>query len=174
MGTETIITTERLALRELTLDDLDALRAALDNESTRVHYPYTFDEARVRWWIERSLERYRTFGFGLWAVTLRETGELIGDCGLTMQNIHGVIRPEVGYHIHSARWRQGYATEAARAVRAWAFEHTPFRRVYSYMRKANVASSATARASGMRLVDEYIDDEGMLTVVYAIDRAEAD
>lgn len=53
------------------------------------HYPYTFDEARVRGWISCNIERYRIFGFGLWAVCLKETGEMIGDCGLTMQVIHG-------------------------------------------------------------------------------------
>ena len=47
------------------------------------HYPYIFDEGRVRNWIVRNIERYKTFGFGLWAVCLKETGELIGDCGLT-------------------------------------------------------------------------------------------
>lgn len=53
------------------------------------HYPYTFDENRVRNWITKNIERYSIFGFGLWAVVLKETDELIGDCGLTMQNIKG-------------------------------------------------------------------------------------
>ena len=50
-------------------------------------------------WIERNVNRYRKDGFGLWAVCLKDTGELIGDCGLTLQNIHGEILPEIGYHI---------------------------------------------------------------------------
>ena len=64
------------------------------------HYPYTFDERRVRGWISKNIERYRDFGFGLWAVVLKETGGMIGDCGITMQFINGRIKPEIGYHLH--------------------------------------------------------------------------
>lgn len=126
----------------------------------------------MRGWIERNLERYRTLGFGLWAVCLRETGEMIGDCGLTIQSINGAFLPEIGYHIAKKHQRRGYGSEAARAVRDWTFEHKPFRRVYSYMKKANLASSATARANGMKLLDEFTDAEGEQTVVYGIRREE--
>ena len=77
--------TERLFLREMTREDFDALYVVLGDSDVMQHYPYTFDEARVRRWIERNLERCRILGFGLWAVCLRETGEMIGDCGLTIQ-----------------------------------------------------------------------------------------
>lgn len=53
------------------------------------------------------------------AVCLKETGELIGDCGLTMQNIGGVIKPEIGYHICKDMQRKGFAKEAASSVRDW-------------------------------------------------------
>ena len=94
--------TERLFLREMTPDDRDALYAALADPDITRHYPYTLDEARVRNWINKNRERYRVFGFGLWAVCLKATGEMIGDCGLTMQNINGAILPEIGYHIAKA------------------------------------------------------------------------
>ena len=61
-----------------------ALYKVLADSDIMQHYPYTFDEVRVRNWIERNIERYRVFGFGLWAVCLKETDEMIGDCGLTM------------------------------------------------------------------------------------------
>lgn len=136
------------------------------------HYPYTFDEARVRNWICKNMERYRVFGFGLWAVCLRSTAGMIGDCGLTMQNINGAILPEIGYHIARAHQHQGYAAEAARAVRDWCFTHTPFGMVCSYMKKTNIPSAATARANGMTLMEAFVDGEGEQTVVYGISRAE--
>lgn len=125
--------TERLFLREMEEGDYDALYAVLADSDIMQHYPYTFDEKRVRNWITRSIERYKIFGFGLWAVCLKETGEMIGDCGMTMQNIGGVIKPEIGYHIRGDMQRKGYAREAAAAVRDWAFENTPFRTLYSYI-----------------------------------------
>lgn len=164
--------TERLLLRELTDADFEALYTVLADSDIMQHYPYTFDDARVRNWITRNRERYSVFGFGLWAVVLKETGEMIGDCGLTLQNINGTIKPEIGYHIARKHQRKGYAKEAARACRDWSFENTPFNILYSYMKVSNVASSATAMANGMRKVDEFTDEENETTVVYAIAREE--
>lgn len=138
------IETPRLFLREMAPEDYDALYAVLANSDIMRHYPYTFDEARVRRWIDKNMERCRVFGFGLWAVCLKATGGMIGDCGLTMQNINGTILPELGYHIAKAHQRQGYGTEAARAV----------------------------RANGMRLLGAFTDGEGERSVVYGIGRTE--
>src|SRR5574344_2631804 len=111
--------TERLILREMNKNDFDALYKVLADSDIMQHYPYTFDKNRVARWIDKNIERYKIFGFGLWAVCLKNTGEMIGDCGLTMQNINGVIKPEIGYHINGRFQRRGYAKEAARACIAW-------------------------------------------------------
>lgn len=164
--------TERLLLREMTEEDFDALYRVLSDSDIMQHYPYTFDEARVRGWIQRNRERYQVFGFGLWAVCLKETGEMIGDCGLTMQMINGQIKPEIGYHIRGDQQRKGYAKEAAAAVRDWTFRNTPFQVIYSYMKYTNEPSARTAMAYGCRLVDEFADDENEITKVFAISREE--
>ena len=163
---------ERLILREMIPADFDALYAVLADSDIMQHYPYTFDEERVRGWIARNIERYKIFGFGLWAVVLKETGEMIGDCGLTMQLINGQIKPEIGYHIRKDCQRKGYGSEAAKACRDWAFENTPFNMIFSYMKYTNVASYSTAIASGMRQVDEFEDEVNTITKVYAITREE--
>ena len=136
------------------------------------HYLHAFDEEEVGQWIARNIERYQVFGFELWAVVLMETGELIGDCGITMQNIGGFIRPEIGYHINRRYQCRGYAKEAARACRDYAFENTPFNILYSYMRRENTASAATALANGMHMVEEYRSLEGESILVNAITRQE--
>lgn len=167
-----VLETERLRLREMTMDDFDALYAVLADPEIMQHYPYAFDEGKVRGWIRRNMDRYRTFGFGLWAVCLKESGEMIGDCGLTMQTIGGIIRPEIGYHIRRDMQRKGYAAEAASAVRDWTFEHTPFREIYSYMKYTNEPSARTAQAWGCRQVDEYEDEVNIRTKVFMVSREE--
>lgn len=167
-----IIKTDRLILRELNEDDFSALYEVLADSDIMKHYPYTFDETRVKNWIYKNIERYRIFGFGLWAVVLKETGEMIGDCGITMQDIDGFIRPEIGYHINKRFQRRGFAKEAAQKCRDWAFGNTPFNVIYSYMKKENTASSAVAAANGMKKVHEFTDSEGETTAVYAISRDE--
>ena len=165
-----LIETERLLLREMTEEDFSALYKVLADSDIMKHYPYTFDEIRVRNWIQRNIERYRIFGFGLLAVCLKATGEMIGDCGLTMQLIDGEIKPEIGYHIRADKQRNGYAKEAAIAVRDWTFNNTPFQIVYSYMKYTNEPSVKTAISYGCKQVDEYKDDENEITKVFAISR----
>ena len=89
-----MIETERLILREYKTDDFDALYEIMSDVETMQHYPAPFDEARTRRWIEWNLENYARYGFGLWAIVLKETGKFIGDCGITIQNIDGEKLPE--------------------------------------------------------------------------------
>ncbi len=166
------IETERLFLREMTEDDFSALYRVLADAEIMRHYPYIFDEARVKGWIARNIERYRVFGFGLWAVCRKDTGEMIGDCGLTMQVIDGQIKPEIGYHIRRDCQRVGYAKEAASAVRDWTFLNTPFNIVYSYMKYTNEPSAKTAVSCGCRFIEEFADETNEITKVYAISREE--
>lgn len=166
------IETERLILREMNRNDYDALYAVLADSDIMKHYPYSFDEKRVRGWIDRNIERYRIFGFGLWAVCLKESQEMIGDCGLTMQNIGGTIKPEIGYHIRSDQQRRGYAKEAAAAVRDWTFTHTPFQEIYSYMKYTNEPSAKSAVSWGCHQVDEFEDEVNEKTRVFMITKDE--
>ena len=106
-----LIETERLLLREYTMDDFDALFEIMSDEETMKHYPSPFDKERTRGWITWNIENYSKYGFGLWAVVLKETNEFIGDCGITIQDIDGEFFPEIGYHIHKKYWRRGYGTE---------------------------------------------------------------
>ena len=165
-----MIQTERLVLRRMADSDFEALRRVLGDGEIMCHYPYAFDDARVRSWIVRNQQRYEIFGFGLWAVCRADNGEVIGDCGLTMQIIDGQIRPEIGYHIRRDQQRQGFAREAAGAVRDWTFRNTPFRLIYSYMKAENLPSIRTAMSYGAVPAGEFRDEDGGLIKVYALAR----
>ena len=167
-----ILETERLILREMDQNDFNSLYAVLADSDIMEHYPYTFDEARVRNWIVRNMDRYQKDGFGLWAVVLKESGELIGDCGITLQPIHGQWLPEIGYHIRKDHQRRGYASEAAAACIRCAFENYAFPAVYSYMKYTNIPSQRTALKSGMKFIEEYEDPINTYTRVYVINRKE--
>jgi len=84
-------------------------------------YPAPYNRAGVEDWIDRSLRRYAEHGHGLWAMVLKVSGEMIGDCGLTVQNVNGSDEIEIGYHVRRDLWGQGLATEAARACRDFGF-----------------------------------------------------
>ena len=132
--------TKRLFLREWTMQDLDAWAAILSDAEVMRYYSKPFDRQKVQDWIAWNLENYRTDGFGLWAVHLRATGELLGDCGITMQQIHGQRLPEIGFHMKKSVWGQGYATEAAKACLAWGMQQTDFPAFYCYQKSTNLPS----------------------------------
>ena len=147
-----MIETDRPVLRKMTHGGFDALCAVFSDVEAMRHYPVPFVRDRVRGWIEWNLENYSRYGFGLWSVVLKDTGDVIGDCGITMQSIEGRMPPEIGYHIRRNLWRRGYAREVTCAVRDWACRNTSFDALYSYMKYTNTASLRTALSAGMRMI----------------------
>jgi RimJ/RimL family protein N-acetyltransferase len=139
-----MLATERLLLRELELDDLDALSEVLGDPVAMRYYPAPFDRGGVADWIEWARLSYRENGFGLWAIIRRSDGRFLGDCGPMLQPVEGQLSPEVGYHIVPTEQGRGYATEAARACVAWVFANTRFDVVCSLVAPENAPSRAVA------------------------------
>lgn len=175
-----ILETERLRLREMTAADLAGLRAILQDPVAMTAYEGAFDEAMVRDWLDRQIERYRSDGFGLWAVELRdpaeesERGRLIGQCGITRQRIDGADVLEVGYLFARAHWHRGYATEAAKACRDLAFAEFGADRVYAQVRDTNLASMNVAIRLGMTVRSRFVKyyrGVDMPHLAFAVDRA---
>lgn len=162
------IETQRLVLRELTMNDFNELHEIFSDPESMKHYPEPFTREKSKRWIEWNLENYATYGFGLWAIVLKEENLLIGDCGITMQDINGRMEPEIGYHINKVYTGKGYATEAAQACRNYAFDILKFKKVYSYMKYTNIASQKVAENNGMRLTTELPDENNQITKVYVI------
>ena len=145
-----IFETERLVLREMTEDDAGALSAILKDPEVMYAYGHDFTDGDVREWLDRQRLRYARYGFGLWAVILKATGALIGQCGLTWQEAGDFGRVlEVGYIFNRAYWHRGCAAEAARACRDHAFSKLGAREVFSIIRVGNTASENVARRNGM-------------------------
>ena len=164
-----ILETPRLILREFTPADADALSLVLSDAETMRHYPMPFDRAAVEEWIARQIRRYAINGHGLWATILKSNGELIGDCGLTIQDVEGVREVEVGYHVRRDLWGQGLASEAARACREYGFAHLPVDHIISLIRPENLQSRRVAERNGMT-VEREIVWRGLPHLVYAVRR----
>ncbi len=147
--------TERLILREMREDDMDALRAILADDQTMYAYEGAFDESRIRSWLHWQLQNYSTLGYGLWAVVLRDTGVMIGQCGLTIQPWREGKVLEIGYLFNRYYWHHGYAAEAARACRDYAFRVLGAEEVSSIIRDTNIASQRVALQNGMQPVDRW-------------------
>ena len=150
------IETERLYLREMIQADFDALCKILQDEQTMYAYEGAFSNTEVQDWLDRQIARYRDFGFGLWAVCLKDKDEMIGQCGLTMQRWKDTEVLEIGYLFNRAHWHKGYATEAAKACKQYAFEVLKAKEVCSIIRDTNIPSQNVALRNGMIKTDTFI------------------
>ena len=168
-----ILETPRLVLREFVPGDADPLARVISDPETMRSYPAPYDEAGVADWIARNLSRYERDGHGLWAIDLKSTGEMIGDCGITLQEVDGQPLPEIGYHLRRDMWGQGYATETARACRDYGFTQLNAEVLISLIRPENVPSRRVAERNGMTVWKE-INRAGLKHLVYAVRRAPRD
>ena len=144
-----VLETERLLLREFTRDDIAALEAVIGDPVAMRWYKAPFDHAGVTEWIERNIHRYRSEGHGLWAMVLKSSGEVIGDCGCVAQEVEGRKAIEIAYHVRRDLWGNGYATEAAHACIEFAFNRLGAQRVISMIRPGNVNSRRVAEKNGL-------------------------
>ena len=151
-----ILETERLYLREMRPADFAALCKILQDEKAMYAYEGALDDEEVQKWLDRQLSRYQKWGFGLWAVILKETQEMIGQCGLTMQPWKEEEVLEIGYLFQRDFWHQGYAIEAAKACKDYAFEILDVKEVYSIIRDTNTASKRVAIRNGMSKIDTWV------------------
>ncbi len=152
-----ILETSRLQLREFVPEDIDALAKVLSDPITMQHYPAPYSRQEVANWIERNRRRrHQKDGYSLWAMVLKFSGELIGDCGLAIQNVEGQNEIEIGYHVRRDLWKQGFATEAARACRDYGFAQLKAPRLISLIRPENIPSRRVAEKNGMTIWKEII------------------
>jgi [ribosomal protein S5]-alanine N-acetyltransferase len=144
-----ILETPRLRLREFVPQDVDTLLAVLGDPVAMQYYPAAFDRRGVEEWIERNRSRYESDGYGLWAMLLKNSGELIGDCGCFLRDVAGRDEIEIGYHVRRDLWGNGYATEAAQACMQYAFTKLGVDCVISLIRPENVQSIRVAEKNGL-------------------------
>lgn len=150
-----ILETERLYLREMEQSDMKSLCKILQDPGVMYAYEGAFSDVEAQDWLDRQISRYHQYGFGLWAVILKETGEMIGQCGLTMQPWKDQELLEVGYLFRRQFWHNGYATEAAKACKEYAFEVLDADEVCSIIRDTNAASQNVAIRNGMTMADTW-------------------
>jgi ribosomal-protein-alanine N-acetyltransferase len=148
-----LLETPRLRLRLMRADDGDALFAIFADPKVMAafHLP-PFDRAQMMQWVQRNLDHQATHGYGLFSVLCKANGLLIGDCGLELMQLEGTDVAELGYDFRSDYWNQGYATEAAQAVRDYAFQYLQLPGLISLIRVGNMRSRRVAEKLGMRRV----------------------
>jgi RimJ/RimL family protein N-acetyltransferase len=159
--------TARLAFHQMGDDDLDDMAALLGDPAVMRYYPRPKDRAEAQGWIDWNQRLYREHGFGLWVLTLRATGEFVGDCGLTPQLIEGVTDIEVGYHVRPELQGQGLAAEAAAACRDLARDVLGVERLIAIPHPDNRPSQRVAEKIGLAHERDAVDRNGLPVRIYS-------
>lgn len=167
--------TARLYLRRHEPADRDSLFEVLGDPEAMRHYPAPLTHSQVDEWIRWNASNYETYGYGLWGMVLRASGDLVGDRGLTWQRVgYSPDRQlEVGWHVRRDLWNRGLASEAAVACRDYAQQILGLRHLIAITEPANLASQAVAKKLGMVLECEDLLD-GNLRHVFGVHLDTAD
>lgn len=169
---DSAIETPRLRLRPFASDlsDLDALHEIQSDPEHMRFYPHPFSRDETRAWIEKFIERQDRYGFSLWAIEDRQTGEFLGNCGPVTQVVDGVDEIELGWSVTPRRARQGIATEAAIAWRDRCLGPMALDHVISLIRPENAPSRGVAENIGMTVWKETLHGSmGWPHLVYRVD-----
>jgi RimJ/RimL family protein N-acetyltransferase len=146
----TLLETPRLVLGEMDEGDLDFVAAMLADTGVMRFYPRPLDREGSRLWLDRQRDRYAAFGYGLWLVREKSTGEPVGQVGLIPpRGLPGADDTELGWLIHRPFWRRGFAAEAATACVAHAFDALGCPRVIALVRPENLPSRGVASRVGL-------------------------
>jgi RimJ/RimL family protein N-acetyltransferase len=143
-----ILTTDRLRLRAFKASDLDAYAAMQANPEVMRYLVTGRTSTPVEVWrtMATSIGAWALRGYGMWACEKIDDGAFVGSVGI-FQPLEWP-EPEIAYSLDRPFWRQGFATEAAKAARDWLFEHFPLRRAASFIRPDNHPSKRVAERLG--------------------------
>ena len=157
----TIMESERCILREMTMEDLDAIYELYKPEEiTRyidgLHENRDEEKEIIKVYIENM---YRFYGYGMWVVIEKATGQLIGRAGLNHFEAGEQIQLELGYVIAQDKQKQGYATEVCRGILDYVKNELDFSAVYCLIQKENLASIHLAEKLGFAFEEGIVHNE---------------
>lgn len=171
-GSDAIIETPRLLLRNFIESDLDEMVALMANPDFMRFSTGPFSrEKTTDFLLNRVIGPARAGQPSLLAAILREEKKLVGYCGFFRQIVDEVEEIEIGYRLHPDYWNRGLATEAAQAVRHYAFSVLRLKRVISLIHPDNHASRRVTEKNGMAL-EKKTTFRGFPVLVFASERKE--
>lgn len=162
--------TDRLIVRHMTPDDLDAL-ADLCADPVAMQYMGdgdTLDRETCAKWIEVIQKKYVDRGYGTSAIVEKSSGKFIGFCGVIRAPDNDF--DEIIYALARPYWGKGYATEVARAMLDYVFEISDLDSIYATIHADNVTSQRMMNKLGMHYDKDEPNDDGHITKYYVIER----
>jgi ribosomal-protein-alanine N-acetyltransferase len=162
-----VFETSRLRCRRWIKSDFDPLYAVYsDSDAMRwVDDGQPITRAECERWFEVTHTNYRLRGYGMFALEDRESGEVVGFCGLVHPG--GQVEAEIKYALRRSRWGAGLASEAVPALLSYGAQEHGLTRIIATVAPDNIASQRVLAKAGMRLAQRRTNDDGTTTLVFA-------
>ncbi|BDI32551.1 N-acetyltransferase [Capsulimonas corticalis] len=166
--------TDRLLLRPFRAEDFDELHHILSDAKTMQFWPAPFSREATQGWMERNIVRCADDGHGRMAMVQKQTGVIVGDCGIVPLEINGALENDLGYIVHHAFWNRGYASEAAAAQLDFGLRSLLLKRICANMPTTHGASRRIAEKIGMQYAGEFLNTRNRMipTCLYTAETAD--
>jgi len=157
----------RLILRVFEEEDIPNFFRIVSDAKNMSFWPAPFDIAKAEGWVRRSIENFEKDQLSRFALILKKTGEMIGDCGFIKLNVNGKEEWDLGYILDKAQWGNGFATEAASAALDYG-KRAGLKRIVANMAADHVASKRVAEKIGMKLECEFLNQKNRNLLTYLL------
>ncbi|WP_210608290.1 GNAT family N-acetyltransferase [Priestia flexa] len=151
-----IIETKRLILRKMRASDDQALFQIFNDPKAMKFYPHIKSVDETKLWIQSVQDHDMSYGFSLWTVEKKGEKQILGQCGLLLQKVDGVIEVELGYLFLQDFWGKGYATEAAQGCINYGFHKLGLTRITALIDPKHHASQKVVVKIGMKKEKQII------------------
>ena len=165
--------TERFILRYITQEDFEELKAILQDKDVMYAWEYDFSDDDVQNWIDKNIELYKKHNLGYFLMVENTSGKILGQSALMPDIIDGYTYYEIGYILKKEYWHNGFATEAANALKNYAFNTLNLNEIIFEIRPDNISSRKIAENLNAKICGEFIKNvrnKKMLHLIYKLTR----
>ncbi len=158
MESKYIFESSRLGFRMWKESDREVFAKMNANKEVMRYFPKTLNSKEIDDFLNRVQEHFNEYGYGLWAVEIKDTKEFIGFIGFLNATFEAEFTPctEIGWRLNNKYWNNGYATEGAKACLEYGFNNLNLNSIYSFTAEINQPSENVMRKIGLKKIGEFM------------------
>ncbi|WP_339029681.1 GNAT family N-acetyltransferase [Spiroplasma endosymbiont of Cantharis nigra] len=145
----------KLSYKKMSIEDYQDIADMLLNKKVMKAWEHDFNEKDVHDWIKKQQKRYLENELGYKLITDSKNNLVVGQAGITLQEVNGNTVYEIGYIIKYEFWKKGYATKAVLDLLNIAKNKYGLKQVYSLIKYDNLISQKVVLKNDFIKIGEF-------------------